>query len=438
MVQLAMDGHGRGNLLWDRAEAYMGNNFGNAGSAYYAVKNYYYGLFSFVKSLLLHDSNGDGIAEPIQMLHATSHPDIDWYSAEASAGAWTDGVARKLVNDQNVAGYWYGHNYSSDQYTMETGIAIIILNRTIFTAGAPVAVATATPNPAVAGQTITLSGQASYHQDAGKQIVSWEWDLDNNGTWDATGVTATISFPVVGNYPVRLRVTDDAVPPSTAETTVIVMVATPPLAPTAKAGGPYSFCPAAKPWFLDGTLSSNPDDGQHEPGAPGDFIKSFGWDLNGDGVFDNATGQVPDVTAFFTAAGPGNYLIQLKVTDNTLLSFPSSGLDDLTDTDSGSVVVRTALDPRCGCISNLAARPKSGKLQLTWTATGAHHYNVYRSTVSGGPYLLIASTASTYATYLDLTVVNGTTYYYVVRPAAINGDELCQSNQAMGRPVAIR
>ena len=27
-------------------------------------------------------------------------------------------------------------------------------------------------------------------------------------------------------------------------------------------------------------------------------------------------------------------------------------------------------------------------------------------------------------------MVAGTTYYYVVRPAALNGDELCQSNEA--------
>jgi fibronectin type 3 domain-containing protein len=71
---------------------------------------------------------------------------------------------------------------------------------------------------------------------------------------------------------------------------------------------------------------------------------------------------------------------------------------------------------------------------LTWTHTGAHHYNIYRGTVSGGPYLKIASTTSTYSTYLDLAVVNGTTYYYVVREANILEDELCQSNQASATP----
>ena len=87
-------------------------------------------------------------------------------------------------------------------------------------------------------------------------------------------------------------------------------------------------------------------------------------------------------------------------------------------------------------ITNLAARPKSGKVQLTWTAyPGASSYNIYRGTISGGPYLKIGSTASTYSTYLDGNVVNGTTYYYVVRAAAANTNELCQSNQSSAKPA---
>jgi fibronectin type 3 domain-containing protein len=90
-------------------------------------------------------------------------------------------------------------------------------------------------------------------------------------------------------------------------------------------------------------------------------------------------------------------------------------------------------------VSTLTARAKPGEVQLVWThLAGTHHYNVYRGTISGGPYLKIGSTTSTYSTYLDRTVVNGTTYYYVVRPAALNDAERCQSNQASARPVAVR
>ncbi|MCK7498449.1 MAG: PKD domain-containing protein [Comamonadaceae bacterium] len=59
-----------------------------------------------------------------------------------------------------------------------------MLNRTVFESGVPVAVAKATPNPAVAGQIVQLDGSTSFHQDGGKLIDSWEWDLDNDGAFD--------------------------------------------------------------------------------------------------------------------------------------------------------------------------------------------------------------------------------------------------------------
>ena len=93
--------------------------------------------------------------------------------------------------------------------------------------------------------------------------------------------------------------------------------------------------------------------------------------------------------------------------------------------------------PAFCCVNDLAARAKSGKVQLTWADTGADHYNVYRGTTSGGPYMFIATTDSRYSTYLDLDVVNETTYYYVMREAAIGGEELCQSNEATATPIGI-
>ena len=342
-----------------------------------------------------------------------------------------------MVDRQNADGSWSGGNRWYIVNRLSTPWSILILSKSLFEAGSPVAVADAVPNPAVAGQTITLDGSASFHQDAAKNIVMWEWDLDNDGTWDATGPAATTSFPALGDYPVVLRVTDDGDPTKTDDTIITVRVTIPPLAPTADANGPYVFCPQAQPWVLDGTGSVNPDEGVSEAGQPGDTIQEYyAWELNSNNAFDDAFGPQPDVTGFFTALGTGDYLIQLRVTDTTSSSFPSSEMDDLSDTDSAQVGVRDAQDEACSCIEDLTARPKSGKVQLVWTDTGADHYNVYRSTTMGGPYSFIASTTSTYSTYLDSGLVNGTTYYYVVRVAAINTDELCQSNEASATPIA--
>jgi hypothetical protein len=438
MVQAALDGIGRLDSTWDKGETIIRNNFCNSGGASNAVRDYYYGLFSMTKAMLLHNVNG--VSAPITLMKSSTagvNP-IDWYAAEASKGDPCDGVARTLVGDQNAAGYWYGHNYTGEQYTFETAWAIIMLNRTVFASGLPVAVATAVPNPAVAGQVINLSGAASFHQDASKSIVGWDWDLDNSGTFETPGVTASVSFGSLGSYPVSLKVTDNS--GKTATTTVTVLVTVPPVAPTANAGGPYNFCPG-KNWFLDGRGSINPDEGQSEPTKPANTIIEYSWDLPPGGSFGDAYGATPDVTAYFTGLGAGSYVVQLRVTDNTAVSFPSSGMGNLSDTDSAQVFVRIATDPACACVSNLAARPKPGKADLTWTwRANAHHYNVYRGTVNGGPYLKIGVVSSAglpnTGVYADSGLTNGGTYYYIVREAAANNDELCQSNQAMAKPVA--
>lgn len=437
MVQAALDGIGRGDPAWDNGESHIRDAFcNNPGSPYNTVLGYYYGLFSFTKSMLLH--NVGGVIQPITLLQSSTAgvTPIDWYEAEVSKGAACDGVARRLVNTQNTAGYWTGYNVSGTQNSFDTAWAIIMLNRTVFASGLPVAVAQATPNPGVVGQTIQLDGSSSFHQDSAKSIDSWEWDLDNDGTYDVSGPVVSTSFATLADHPVTLRVTDNASPEESDTTVITVRITTPPIAPTADADGPYVFCPQAQPWFLDGTGSVNPDEGLSEIGQPGDTIQSYAWDLDGNGVFNDALGVLPDVTAYFTAQGVGSYLVQLKVTDTTATSFPSSGSPDLSDTDSAQISVKDAADTACACIDNLAARAKSGKVQLTWTDTGADHYNVYRSNTSGGPFSLVAPTTSTYSTYLDTGLTNGTTYYYVVREAALNGDELCQSNEASATPVA--
>jgi len=462
MVQLAWQGLGRGHLGWDRAETYLRDNFGVTGGSYDTnIKKFYYGLFAFVKAMLLHDSNEDGVAEPIVMLQSSTPgvTPVDWYSAETNSVPpyqplgvnHLEGVARTLVNAQLANKTWGSPPAAvvdGNELDYYTAWAIIMLQRTLFESGAPVAVAKATPNPAVAGQVVQLDGSASYHQDSGKAIDSWEWDLDNDGTYDVTGPFASVSFPALGSYPVKLRVTDDASPEASATTFVTVVVSIPPLAPSADAGGPYHFCPQSVPWFLDGTGSTNPDDGQSEPHVPpypGDAIVSYAWDLDGNGVFDNASGAQPDVTAYFSGLPAGNHVIGLKVTDRTATSFPSSNLPDQSDTDSAVVTVHARTDPECVCVDNLAARakifgvPALPTVQLTWTPkAGAHHYNVYRGTVAGGPYLKIGSTTSSYAVFTDngagigLTV--GQTYYYVIRQADALDRELCQSNEASARP----
>jgi hypothetical protein len=87
------------------------------------------------------------------------------------------------------------------------------------------------------------------------------------------------------------------------------------------------------------------------------------------------------------------------------------------------------VDAGVSCVDDLLATGGVNEIILTWTGTGDDHYNVYRGTISGGPYLKIAATPLT--TYTDmLAVVAGTTYYYVIRPVDAADNEICQSNES--------
>jgi hypothetical protein len=70
-------------------------------------------------------------------------------------------------------------------------------------------------------------------------------------------------------------------------------------------------------------------------------------------------------------------------------------------------------------------------VDLTWNASSeAVGYNIYRSTVSGGPYTMINSGLDSTTAYTDSTVASGTTYYYVATAVNSSSEESGYSNQA--------
>lgn len=83
---------------------------------------------------------------------------------------------------------------------------------------------------------------------------------------------------------------------------------------------------------------------------------------------------------------------------------------------------------------NLTATEGNTQVTLRWDAVvGATGYNVKRATTAGGPYTTIVSNVNS-TSYVDIDVVNGTTYYYIV--TAITADEESDiSNEASATPV---
>jgi hypothetical protein len=165
----------------------------------------------------------------------------------------------------------------------------------------PVASFTASPNPALTGQTVTFNGSASSDPDGNGTIASYKWDLDGNGSFETdTGMTPTVtrSYATAAVVTVRLRVTDTS--GATNDTTRTLTVSNRP--PTAS----FTFTPdqplAGQVVTFDGSASSDPDGG----------IATYEWDLDGDSTFET-TSIAPTVTMSYPSAA--TITVALRVTD---------------------------------------------------------------------------------------------------------------------------
>src|SRR5882724_4237362 len=102
--------------------------------------------------------------------------------------------------------------------------------------------------------------------------------------------------------------------------------------------------------------------------------------------------------------------------DTNLLSALNSS--SVTATQAQEYVSVLANYQITAALSGVAAASQPGQIVVSWNPLVAVHYNVKRSTVTGGPYTTIASNLVNVSSYVDGNVTVGTPYYYVV--SAIN------------------
>ncbi|HLY18495.1 MAG TPA: hypothetical protein VKR61_14785, partial [Bryobacteraceae bacterium] len=210
MVQMAMDGIGRtaagaADQRWNMAETFYHDNFcfnsatnyGPGSNGYYYDPLYYtYGMFSFSKSMLLHDPGG--VLTPITYLQdepAGTNP-IDWYGDLTSAYGGTaacNGFAQTLVSRQNSDGHWgypSFYNENSTQSLFETPWALIILKGSVFTACINNLYGKGKPNTPTSKASVTLTW--SHQQNATGYAILRKSTL--TGTFAQIGTSTSTVF----------------------------------------------------------------------------------------------------------------------------------------------------------------------------------------------------------------------------------------------------
>ena len=101
-------------------------------------------------------------------------------------------------------------------------------------------------------------------------------------------------------------------------------------------------------------------------------------------------------------------------------------------TGSITVTSNAANSPMAIALSGTGVAPTSYSVLLSWTASTSPvtGYNVYSSTVSGGPYTKVTPTPVTSTDYTDSSVQAGNTYYFVVTSVNSENQESAYSAQA--------
>jgi PKD repeat protein len=233
------------------------------------------------------------------------------------------------------------------------------------------------------GLTCTFDSVGSDDPDG--TITSYSWDYGDGSAADSGG-TATHTFAFDGHYTVTLTATDNVGAPSS--TTVAVDVARPPnVLPTAS----MSVHCVARDCTFDATGSADSDG----------TLVSYEWDF-GDG---SPTGS--GATASHTYATPGDYPVQLTVTDDRSGQDNASGMASPTQVAT-TIDFRAATSYSGGSVAKhtitvpAAVRPGDGMLLFV------SNNNTNSITVSPAGWTQLSS-----ATASDLTTV---VFYRAAQP----------------------
>jgi len=135
-------------------------------------------------------------------------------------------------------------------------------------------------------------------------------------------------------------------------------------------------------------------------------------------------------------APTSNSYTDASLTNGTAYYYVVSSINAVGESANSAQVTATPQAPVAppSAPTDLTATAANAQVSLTWTVSNsATSYRVKRATTNGGPYSQVGAPTST--SYTDSSLMNGTTYYYVI--SAVNSaGEGANSAQVNAAPVA--
>lgn len=269
-------------------------------------------------------------------------------------------------------------------------------------------------------------GDDKYHVDAGIQFAgfegmamgfepndqgTWEWDygfgspdietyaFDSSGTADNTP-SPWPSYPSAGTYTATLTVSDQS--GNSDYDTISVVVHSTPTATltldktTVDMGETITY------------TISNLQGGAVKPGNSMQYNYHFG---------DTTSGWTTSQSIQHSYSSSGNYDVVVHMYDDAIPN-QSTAYTPTTNTVQVTVNDATPITTEPSEPQNLVASSTMGQVALSWNApasnggTSITGYNIYRGTSSSN--IPLFDTVGNQLSYLDTSVIDGTTYYYQV------------------------
>jgi hypothetical protein len=159
-----------------------------------------------------------GPGEPVSAQFAATDPDGDALSYTVPLTP-----ERGTVTVDGASFTYTPNSFSGTEsfiYQVGDGAATDSATVTVRVNGAPTAAVTASSQSLNTGESVTFDANES--SDADGTVVSYEWDVDGDGTFERTGETVVHAFETGGSQAVTVRVTDDDGATDTATATVDV------------------------------------------------------------------------------------------------------------------------------------------------------------------------------------------------------------------------